>query len=81
MISTPCILEGVDLMGGDDFTLDPNRRDRLIDRVDEILHRKGPEWQLRSRQDVLILAVQKLWAETLLADSEAIPSLQGSIAD
>jgi hypothetical protein len=59
-------------MAGEYFMFDGSRQERLLSRVDEILSRRGDDWQLQSRQDVLILAVQKLWTETVLADSETL---------
>jgi hypothetical protein len=48
-----------------DFVFDKVRRDRMISRVDEILRCRGAELQLRSRQDVLFLAIDLFWKSSL----------------
>jgi hypothetical protein len=81
MISRPRDTKGALLMDRDNFTLDSNRQDRLMIKLDEILKKKGAELNLRSRQDVVMLAVQELWAHVVLSDSETMRFLQTSAAD
>ena len=45
------------------FTFDPIRQEKSLDKMDEVLLLRGREWRLFSRQDVVILAVERLLAE------------------
>jgi hypothetical protein len=68
-------------MSGECFMLDRGRQEQTLSRLDEILSRRGKEWAIHSRQDVLILAVHKLWAEILRADSQLATLPDSSAAD
>jgi hypothetical protein len=67
-------------MSADDFRFDGRRQDRMVEKIDEILRRKGTSWELRSRQDVLSFAVQELWKEALIEDSVPVSLLQTSVS-
>jgi len=56
-------------MGNGHFTIDRERQERMLDRIDEILRIRGAQDGLRSRQDVIFFAVDELWRKVLASRS------------
>jgi hypothetical protein len=51
------------------YSLNEQRQNRMLDRIDEILRIRGEQEGLRCRGDVLFLAIEDLWREVLSSRS------------
>ena len=51
------------------FVLDRIRQEWMLERIDEILRIRGAQDGLRSRQDVVVFAVNEFWRKVLASRS------------